>query len=770
VRVDSYYVLRWSPKDVLVEDFCRVFDSFVLAHNLLYADVFDDYKFVSEVDFTEIQGLLEPEAEFQSGFISNVSEAPGLFNETLRNVNSIASELKSNPSISNLFGKLDTTLTSVDSIVKNLEGVSEKVSSTSDMFSNTINFIIDSLGNLKDLLVNNVQYILPVLCAASIAWYYCSPSSTSRLITECVLCFSVGYGTCAGFNALFPEVFANEEVITQSGSNPLAAVANLLLTCFNINCDKGIGGLIDTLSKAGATNRGIESLFANAYEIINYILSLVPKYVSNISFSEPQFLAFKKECDFLEVSSKDGTLFATPMNIERIKNVIDTGNRLALHYSRTSAGVLGNACTHITTRLATLLAKLMCVNGVSAFRAEPVCVALFGKPGVGKTNATHAIVETFFKKTMTKEQFEAYEASRSEYQYNRTLDKHWEGCSPSTQGVMFDDFAQNRDVPGGDTSHYSDLIGVKNGHPFFPPMAFEMKGKVSIEPRVITISSNLNSINPLSIMSPQAIIRRLDFPYLLRLKDGPEYSTKGHEEFKPDHTRWEFIPVTFDSQNQIVPGGEPLSFDQVISKMIKKREEFIFKADKWKQHFAELRSNDYDLAENAVSDEDILTANEASEYQSCCGDDTVSPAVSVHPMMVHDDPDIDEMEVLSDVPDILVPYYKRCLYAWLKSKPGQLVKWMEASLRSRWQLLKRLTPKFEMPKFHFISKPFHDLVQGFVAVDWIRISKLAACFASCMGVGAILVSGLMQMFGIPFAETQSTPLKGKPRPNNDRAS
>lgn len=167
------------------------------------------------------------------------------------------------------------------------------------------------------------------------------------------------------------------------------------------------------------------------------------------------------------------------------------------------------------------------INARNNFRFEPIACMLLGAPGVGKTIMAVPLCAAVLmesgllpRDTSSDVVFEnIWQKGTSEY---------WNSYASQLCLVMDDAFQQRADATDKD-NEYMNIIRMVGSWSF--PLNFAdltSKGKIFFGSKFIFGTTNLRSFNAeagLVIQEPQAVARRISFPYELRLK--PEYSKDG---------------------------------------------------------------------------------------------------------------------------------------------------------------------------------------------------------------------------------------------------
>lgn len=124
----------------------------------------------------------------------------------------------------------------------------------------------------------------------------------------------------------------------------------------------------------------------------------------------------------------------------------------------------------------------------SGFRRAPFCIEYYGLSSVGKSTICEQVTTYLF----TSANLDV----STERKYVHAADKkHWDGARSDVLEVKIDDFA-NTKPNMVDQAPTETLIRLCNNVPFSPPMADLLeKGKVWMEPEIVSITTNVKELN-----------------------------------------------------------------------------------------------------------------------------------------------------------------------------------------------------------------------------------------------------------------------------------
>lgn len=169
------------------------------------------------------------------------------------------------------------------------------------------------------------------------------------------------------------------------------------------------------------------------------------------------------------------------------------------------------------------------LNARNNFRFEPSTLMVYGRPGIGKTlMAMHLCSAIMLEAKLVPNCVTFDDVVKQVWQKGSS--EYWNGYAGQTCLVM-DDAFQLRSVAGEKDNQYMDFIRMVSSWSF--PLNFAdlaSKGKIYFNSKFIFGTTNLASIESearIVIQDPEAVARRLNFPFCLRLKDEFKESSSG---------------------------------------------------------------------------------------------------------------------------------------------------------------------------------------------------------------------------------------------------
>lgn len=431
-----------------------------------------------------------------------------------------------------------------------------------------------------------VKAIVAILGAALPVWFFYALAKwtgISQAIVSAVSSFFV------------PEVPVVEAQMGENGETELIGQALFAATLAAlIPKDKTQAKMwapfVALMTKSTPFVSGAKSLVDWVCEGIQWTVNIIIRAVGG---GEIQW--FKKRAEQIDVwlaRSRDYLKSEDTIPPEEIVRHYSDGHDLV----RTAAGQVSKA--EIDAMLRQLTQKWNVARTeralMKAARPEPICLVLYGAPGVGKsisldyfhkyiTVATNPDIATRVRESAAKGE----EYPLSAHAYVKDSGKYWTGYNPSQHTTMIlDDGGTRKPVPGADDSDFINLMRIINSAPVSLDMPdIESKGNVFFRSPFVIVSTNLNKAQWASnanaiINNPDALERRMRLFLEVTIsdkrmiKDGklnidawscatPEEQDKAWE-YKGT---WDKAPITFDSRKALA------AF--VASKMSEARGHFI---------------------------------------------------------------------------------------------------------------------------------------------------------------------------------------------------
>ena len=142
---------------------------------------------------------------------------------------------------------------------------------------------------------------------------------------------------------------------------------------------------------------------------------------------------------------------------------------------------------------------------VNAIRDEPVCVYLYGQPGVGKSVMTTVLTADYYKDYLQERGVNYNSVSHS----RKAINEHWDGYS-NQPILIVDDFGNKKDSMVNPCTEFEELQYMVNTSSYPLWMAdLAKKGVTFFNSELILLSSNLKYPSIVHMVDPSSIFRRM---------------------------------------------------------------------------------------------------------------------------------------------------------------------------------------------------------------------------------------------------------------------
>jgi hypothetical protein len=226
----------------------------------------------------------------------------------------------------------------------------------------------------------------------------------------------------------------------------------------------------------------------------------------------------------------------------------------------------------------------------NGMRIEPVGVLIAGASGAGKSSTTLPILLSAIARTLDPKLQERLLTNYSDFIFYRNNENEfWDGYRRSHHVVVYDDYGQKRDTPGGVNLDAFEIVRLINTASFHLRMsAVEDKSNHYAAPRLVFATTNRLKLDFVGVTQPKAVVRRFHLAYLQVPK--MKYTMPGalnisDRQLDVEKLRRDF-PLDFKNPDTLVDlsvaefhewdfltgkpadSGAVLSYEQVIDKIV----------------------------------------------------------------------------------------------------------------------------------------------------------------------------------------------------------
>jgi hypothetical protein len=322
-------------------------------------------------------------------------------------------------------------------------------------------------------------------------------------------------------------------------------------------------------------------------KIVNWIRVRVLD-MNSISLVESDVLEVKQfvaECmNIADRAHKDDLVLNIP-NSETVHNLWVKGNKLLDKYSKRETAELRLQIQNQMGYISKVRARFVEANLLTlGSRQPPLCVLIRGASGVGKSETTIPLVTGALSMVLPEDQLNDFRANYESFIYGRQSEHvYWDGYRGQFV-CAFDDFGQLKDVAGQGENEFSEFIRAGNVFGFILHMAdIESKGGVAFRSKIVICTTNLQRIQPESIVQPEAVTRRFDIEvqqvppveYCTResLETGDLWerrldSSKVHGTFDEKACEFHVLKTNKGDCGSGRPTGEVLTYDGFVNLMV----------------------------------------------------------------------------------------------------------------------------------------------------------------------------------------------------------
>lgn len=416
---------------------------------------------------------------------------------------------------------------------------SKRVDSMLDFARSIASQIRDYAQKMKQLVGH--LWMVPVVVLAGFI-VSVTDSTFVRLAIAGALAIVLGPRAYAFLIEHVPSLSKEDLLEKQSGTTDLVSKAVAVVMAFSVFGDKKkdttwmMGELMKRIGQAPRTQEGIEAMVRWLVAALRACYNHFATLTGRDRIPGPHDAVTKWRDDVLASFTKHSATGSKldSHEVMRLANLVKEGEAYASQYFRTDM----EASIRTTLAMAAGLVRpyLGSINARNNFRPEPVCMALAGKPGVGKTRMVMALAASVAKLGGLVSQDADFETIKANV-WQKGDAKFWEGYVGQEVLVM-DDAFQEKAVPGSDKNDYMMLIRAISSWTFpLDYAALDSKGKVTFASNVVLITTNAMSIAAEAatvIREPAAVVRRITFPYVIVVKE--EYRMPGTD--KIDYARF----------------------------------------------------------------------------------------------------------------------------------------------------------------------------------------------------------------------------------------
>lgn len=243
-------------------------------------------------------------------------------------------------------------------------------------------------------------------------------------------------------------------------------------------------------------------------------------------------------------------------------------------------------------------------------RVEPVVVMLKGESGVGKSSLLYHIASEILAHdgSITEEMNdeEIHERINSCIYPRASENEYWDGYQKNPV-TMVDDAFQVRDSTTNPNIDYMELIRMSNPFPYPLHMAeLSAKSNTNFTSRCVLYTTNVNKLNPESLISQEAVCRRVTLPYQVFIK-APYADATGRlrQEFRTGNIDLNVYEFRYWNPQTGIVAHRAISYEQFAERLRAKLDEHKFKFSNTKMNLVRHARNAINIRVRRLNGEEV---------------------------------------------------------------------------------------------------------------------------------------------------------------------
>lgn len=349
----------------------------------------------------------------------------------------------------------------------------------------------------------------------------------------------------------------------QDGGHDIVSVLATFYCAIGVNSSKH-SDIVQMLRNIPSVEKGGQLLYNSIVKIFVWMSENVTRYigVSNPvpSLLDTRYAAFVLRAERYIAADKSATTDTTDRGIDSLQNLIDQGTLLAEDFGRLEQTVLKQLVVSVVSSLMKLKAKALSARVTEPRnRPEPVCIALIGKPGHGKSTVANLLAQTFCRHVLRDdpESLIRFKEKPTDYISVASSEKWQEGYSANTIVNIHEEWPVAIETTAEDSTFVTFIDEVNTTSKPLPMANADQKGKIFFNHPYTIITSNSDNFKSNVLLCQQAVARRIHI--VCEVSSRGIRNSDGLKEISDKNIKLDLCFVAQDGTNKVISTGAEIS-------------------------------------------------------------------------------------------------------------------------------------------------------------------------------------------------------------------